>query len=128
MKSCKQRRLEVKEKRCLKAEKSNGGVRLNKSSVAADPKELIHNNSCFLPQFYIDVAYSCVDCGSKELWTAKQQKWWYEIAKGNINSGAVRCLSCRNIIKNEKKAQQEHMAAMALKPPHKNEAFFKRRF
>ena len=39
--------------------------------------------------------FVCKDCGSHELWTAKQQKWWYEIAKGDIDSIAVRCRSCR---------------------------------
>jgi hypothetical protein len=29
------------------------------------------------------------------VWTAKQQKWWYETAHGHIESRAVRCLACR---------------------------------
>ncbi|MFI4875628.1 MAG: zinc-ribbon domain containing protein [Blastopirellula sp. JB062] len=37
----------------------------------------------------------CVDCGTEEVWTAMQQKWWYEVMKGAIHSRAIRCRACR---------------------------------
>lgn len=68
---------------------------LDPGAVIADHAHLAHNNSYLLPVFYMDRAYVCRDCGAHQVWTAKQQKWWYEVAHGNINSMAVRCRSCR---------------------------------
>lgn len=131
MKSGKQRRLEIKQKRRIKAESlkvdTYANARLKpQGAIEADHSELAHNNTYgLLPNFYIDVAFECRDCGSDEIWTAKQQKWWYEIAKGHIDSTAVRCYRCRKAIRDEKIEQKEHMREMALKKPHPNEAFFK---
>ncbi len=67
-------------------------------AVAADPDQLRHNTTCgAMPLFYLDQEFNCRDCGAEQIWTAKQQKWWYEIAKGNIDSTAVRCRPCRKI-------------------------------
>jgi transcription elongation factor Elf1 len=57
-------------------------------------------NSYGAPQFvyrgyYVDTPFRCKSCGKEEVWTATQQKWWYEIAKGYVYSTAVRCRSCR---------------------------------
>ena len=106
MKSGKQRRLEIRMQRRQKAEKIeasinklDGQLKLNympQGVIEANHAALAHNNTYGeLPLFYIDKPFDCRDCGSHELWTAKQQKWWYEIAKGNINAIAVRCRSCR---------------------------------
>lgn len=106
MKSGKQRRLEIRMQRRQKAEKLEASnkkmefqLRFNlpqQGVIEANHAELAHNNTYgALPLFYIDKPFDCRDCGSHELWTAKQQKWWYEIAKGNINAMAVRCRSCR---------------------------------
>lgn len=45
--------------------------------------------------FYRDVAFTCIDCGQPQVWRASQQKWWYEIAKGDVESRAIRCRPCR---------------------------------
>ena len=45
--------------------------------------------------FYEDLRFTCRDCGSREVWTAEQQKWWYEVAKGKLYSTAARCRPCR---------------------------------
>lgn len=45
--------------------------------------------------FYRDVPFTCVDCGRPQVWRASQQKWWYEVAKGDVESTAVRCRACR---------------------------------
>lgn len=68
------------------------GLAAPRGSVIADHAALSHNNTCGrLPRFYMDRVFFCADCGIEQIWTAKQQKWWYEIAKGNINSTAIRC-------------------------------------
>lgn len=100
-KSGRQRREEIRERRRQRAMAAAAQVppappRRPPGAVEADPAELAHNNTYgLLPLYYLDKAFTCRDCGSEELWTAKQQKWWYEVAKGNINSTAVRCRACR---------------------------------
>ncbi len=131
MKSNKQRRLEIRERRRKRAEKRSINTFVKPKafpagSVLADWEELKHNNTCGpLPEFYVDKAFICQDCGSNELWTAKQQKWWYEIAKGDINSTAIRCLRCRHRIQADKEEQKRHMEEKARKEPHPNEKFFR---
>jgi len=72
-------------------------------AVMADHTQLQHNNTydC-LPQFYLDKVVVCRNCGREEVWPAERQKWWYEVAKGNINSKAVLCSSCRQTKKSKK--------------------------
>ena len=135
MKSGKQRRLEIKErrrKRALATQNTNLFSKLKSmpkvGAIEADHKELEHNNTYgLLPLFYIDKCFSCKKCSSEEIWTAKQQKWWYETAKGHIDSTAVHCRRCRKLIREEKSKQKEHMKAMAEKERHPNEAFFKKK-
>jgi len=104
MKSGKQRKEEIKAKRLERlARYADVGkhsplsaVRLG--AVQADATRLAQNNSYGVwPAFYTDRPFVCCDCGSHELWTAKQQKWWYEIAQGSIYSNAIRCRPCRLI-------------------------------
>ena len=49
-----------------------------------------------IPDYYRDKAFVCIDCDRHQLWTAKQQKWWYEEANGEIETTAIRCRECRN--------------------------------
>jgi hypothetical protein len=101
MKSNKQRRKEIKAhrlkrtKKLVQTEKINNATKLPFSAISADCKALQHNNSYCLPLFYVDKPFVCKDCGIAQIWTAQQQKWWYEVAKGDINSTAIRCRSCR---------------------------------
>lgn len=44
---------------------------------------------------YLDRPFRCRDCGSQEVWTVAQQKWWYETAHGSLHTTAVRCRACR---------------------------------
>ena len=133
MKSNKQRRKEIKDRRRKKAQTmvaidtyNPDSVRPPVGAIEADHSQLDHINTYgFLPLFYIDKPFTCRDCGSEEIWTAKQQKWWYEIAKGHIDSTAVRCRKCRDKIKHEKDLQKQHMVEMAKIEPHPNEKFFK---
>jgi hypothetical protein len=53
------------------------------------------NATCIVKPFYRDIEFTCVDCGTREIWTAAQQKWWYEEVGGLIGSKAVRCRACR---------------------------------
>ena len=87
------------------------------------------NNNTYgpLPHYYKDIKFTCKDCRSPAIYTAAQQKWWYEVAKGHIHSTASRCTNCRADRQAAKVLQKQRMEAMAKKVPHPNEAFFKRR-
>jgi Probable zinc-ribbon domain len=45
--------------------------------------------------YYVDKPFVCEGCGTSQIWTAGQQKWWYEVAKGYVFSKAKLCRSCR---------------------------------
>lgn len=65
-------------------------------AIWADPAQQVANNSYSPPPtFYADKKFVCVDCGCEETWTAPQQKWYYEVAKGSLYATAVRCRACR---------------------------------
>jgi hypothetical protein len=103
-KSDKQRRAELKARRLARAvslrDHDVRGIApgVQAGVVPADHAKLAHNNTYgLLPLFYVDTAFTCRNCGSQEVWTAKQQKWWYEEAQGHIDSRAVRCRPCRLI-------------------------------
>ncbi len=122
MKSDKQRRNEIRARRLERAVRLHGLGRtaplhrLPLGSVAVDPSALAHNNLILPPpQFYVDRHFVCRDCGSHELWTAKQQRWWYEVMKGSLDSIAVRCRHCR--IK-----ERERVADARLRAGHGPEA------
>ncbi|MGB7158529.1 MAG: zinc-ribbon domain containing protein [Tepidisphaeraceae bacterium] len=63
--------------------------------IEAELSKQAPNNSHSPPLFYQDLEFKCRDCRKREVWTAEQQQWWYEVAKGPIQSTAVRCRACR---------------------------------
>lgn len=63
--------------------------------------------------FYIDVSFVCKDCGAHEVWTAQQQKRWYEDLKGDIYAYAVRCSACRKV-ERERKATARRLMREGL--------------
>ena len=66
------------------------------SAVAADPGQLAHINTYGqLPEFYLDRPFRCRRCGRWEIWKARDQKWYYEVAKGHVDAQAVECHECR---------------------------------
>jgi len=86
-------------------------------AVMADRAQLAHNNTYDrFPRFYVDKLVTCRQCGKEEVWPAERQKWWYEVAKGNINTQAVLCRSCRNAAKRRKdEARRVHLEGLAKK-------------
>jgi len=78
-----------------------------RDAVLVDPTTLVSCNSPVPPDFvrrgyYLDVPFTCASCGSDEVWTASQQKWWYEVAKGSLYSGAKLCRTCRRDARSHK--------------------------
>ena len=96
---------------------SDKNVSLPAGAVVADPLQLSHNNTYSpLPRFYVDRVVQCRQCGKEEVWPAERQKWWYEVAKGNINTQAVLCRACRQA-EDERKtaARRVHLEGVARK-------------
>lgn len=70
-----------------------------------------------IPDYYENKPFTCVDFGSQEVWTAKQQKWWYEQAGGDIETTAIRCRKCRRKERDRRaKARQVHLNRSSKNP------------
>jgi hypothetical protein len=106
MKSGKQRRAELDVRKKARATKTALkraqaiGERAIARSVPVNRQALMPHNSYGEPEFvtrgfYLDTPFECMDCGKAEVWTAAQQKWWYEVAKGYVFTTARRCRVCR---------------------------------
>jgi len=88
------------------------GVEMPKGAVAADLSQQAPNNSFAPPFFYSDQEFTCYDCGAEEVWTAAQQKWYFEVLKAPIYGRAKRCRACRQA----HRALQEKSRAAAKQP------------
>ena len=125
-KSGKQRRAEIMRHRRERAERY---AQLDVSTLRSQPPEgavmadqqALQHNSIFsaLPLFYVDKPFTCKDCGVEQLWTAKQQKWWYEVAKGKIETTAIRCRACRKR-EQMRKAEVRRIHLEGLERKHEN--------
>ena len=72
--------------------------------IAVDASKLNMGNTYdSAPQYYYDLDFECIDCGSRETWTAAAQKWWYEEVGAYFFSTAVRCRKCREQERERKK-------------------------
>ena len=95
-----------------------------KGQVMVNPGVLRPTNSYDVPdfvkrEFYVDRPFVCKDCGKPEIWTATQQKWWYETAKGDVWTIAVRCRPCRRRERERKaEAQRIRLEGLARKRAH----------
>ena len=113
MKSGKQRRKEREQARLLAAKRSEG--------VAVNVEKLAPNNSYDVPDFvkrgyYVDKPFVCQGCGLNQVWTATQQKWWYEVAQGYVYSTAKLCRSCRRRERDRRaEARRVHLDGIARK-------------
>ena len=88
--------------------------------VAVDPSRLRPNNSYSVADFvqdgfYRDIAFRCVDCGAEGVWTAERQRWWYEVAGGDIFTTARRCARCRAVERQRKEAARQSALAGRLR-------------
>ena len=91
-----------------------GVVRVNVTALAP-------NNSYGTPRFvqrgyYEDQPFTCAGCGTAQTWTAWQQKWWYEVAKGYGYSTAKHCRPCRRREQARRaEAKRVHLEGIARK-------------
>ena len=123
MKSGKQRRAELQARRQARAAKAEADTLASKShdGVAVNVENLAPYNSYGQPDFvergyYVDKDFTCEGCGREEVWTARQQKWWYEVAKGFVYSDAKLCRTCRRRERERQtEARRVHLEGVARK-------------
>lgn len=64
--------------------------------IIADPNAIFSRSAIpNVPVWYENKSFKCKQCGQRETWTARQQQWWHEIAKGEIETTAILCRVCR---------------------------------
>jgi len=127
MKSGKQRRAELKTKRKQRKAKQQslttrpqptprplGTAPVNEDSLA--PYKSYGAPGYVMRGYYQDVPFRCQGCGKEETWTAAQQKWWYEVAKGYVYSTAKLCRPCRKKAQARRaEARRVHLEGIARK-------------
>lgn len=126
MNSGKIKKAKIKKAREEKAKKLEHEKQMELNRLPVNKDKVNYLSTMYeIPSFYIDYEFNCKDCGSKEIWTAQDQKWWHEEKEQPLEIIAVRCIECRKKVKQDKQEQKQHMEEMAKKSPHPNEAFFK---
>ena len=127
MKSGKQRRAELKTKRKQRKTKQQllttrpqptprplGTAPVNEDLLA--PYKSYGAPGYVMRGYYQDVPFRCQGCGKEETWTAAQQKWWYEVAKGYVYSTAKLCRPCRKKAQARRaEARRVHLEGVARK-------------
>lgn len=124
-KSGKQRRAEIKAARRLHRLAARAANRVVAPPpgpvVPVDFSKLKANNSYGLSPFalrgyYVDRPFTCCDCGTACVWTAEQQRWWYETIGGSQDAIAKRCRPCRQRERQRKElARQVSQAGLLRK-------------
>jgi Probable zinc-ribbon domain len=121
MKSGKQRRTELKARRAARRAQAAPRPAHREPSrlVPVNEEALAPYSSYGAPDFvtrgyYVDRPFKCAGCGVDEIWTGTQQKWWYEVAKGYVYSGAKLCRACRRRERDHRaEARRVHLEGLA---------------
>jgi hypothetical protein len=70
---------------------------------------------CHIPKYYyVDEQKQCVQCGEEFVFSAREQKYWYEALKFNFHSTAIRCGKCRRQRRNDRALQQQLANAVEI--------------
>ena len=81
----------------------------NQNRIAVEASKLNMGNTYdSAPEFYYDLDFKCIDCGSSETWTAAAQKWWYEDVGAYFFSTANRCRKCRELERERKNTARKN--------------------
>ncbi len=79
-------------------------------ALPADLTKQAPISSYSYPEFwYRDEERTCVDCGAEFVFSAKDQKFWYEVARIPLHATANRCLACRHQRREAKRQNKAHM-------------------
>ena len=65
-------------------------------AVRGEPHRQEFCPACHVPKyFYVDLERHCLQCGEHFVFSAREQKFWYEGLKFHFDATAVRCRTCR---------------------------------
>lgn len=80
---------------------------LPKGAVRGNVRSQEFCRMCHVPRyFYEDEPRSCVECGLGFVFSAAEQKHWYESLKFHFDSVPIRCLGCRRKRRSEQSLQR----------------------
>ena len=82
------------------------GVEIPKGALSANPDNQDHGRGNAVKFYYKDIPYTCAGCGKKGVWTAEQQKKYFEVQKGNIYNAPKWCNECHSRRTEEKDAKK----------------------
>ena len=84
-------------------------------AVPGDPSKQVFCAVHNVPKyFYLDEGRSCVECGNDFVFTAIEQRFWYETLKFNFDSVAIRCPACRRRKRHQRTLNAQVAAARAV--------------
>jgi len=98
------------EKRLAKLQKQGRlvkGVEVPENALPADPDTQNHHGGYSAKFYYQDIHYTCAGCGKPEVWTAQQQKRYFEVQKGNIYNEPKWCHKCHSKPMKDKDAKAD---------------------
>lgn len=105
-KSIKERRAENRNRKRESLLRNEGrlvdGVEIPRGSLAGDPSKQNHGGGYSAHYFYKDIEYKCADWGKEGIWTAQQQKKYFEEQSGNIYNQPKWCYDCHRARMEEK--------------------------
>jgi tetratricopeptide (TPR) repeat protein len=83
-------------------------------AVPGDPFKQVFCPAHQIPKyFYLDEGRACVQCGNDFVFTANEQRFWYETLKFNIDTVAIRCTRCRRGRRQQRAVNAQVAAARA---------------
>jgi Probable zinc-ribbon domain len=87
---------------------------LPKNAVRGDVARQMYCPAHYVQKyFYVDEQETCVQCHEAFVFSAKEQKFWYESLQFNFNSTAIRCRSCGRRRQTERALREQ--IALALR-------------
>jgi hypothetical protein len=76
-------------------------------AIRGDVSKQIFCSACHTPKyFYMDEKKSCFQCGRPFVFSAVEQKYWYETLRFNFHSSAIRCKDCRRTKRSDRMIQK----------------------
>lgn len=89
-------------------------------AVRGDPRRQLF--CCDVPRYYyVDLERTCHDCRTPFVFSAREQKHWYETLGFRLDASATRCLPCRRAFRRDKgigRALSDASRALAEGPLH----------
>ena len=68
--------------------------------------------------WYVDAWFRCADCGSEFIWSANEQRTWFETYRFYVDSQATRCRDCRTKRRDAVQLRQEYDALVSEARSH----------